>query len=90
VVVLPDPRLVGALSSVAIRQPGCGPLGPAAREYSIPLFADDTAALMKGLGLSSAHVLGISMGGYIAQELKEMIPQSRLEFFPDGNSAPQA
>jgi len=22
--------------------------------------------------------------------LKEMIPQSRLEFFPDGNSAPQA
>ena len=38
-------------------------------DYSISLFADDTAALMKGLGLSSAHVLGISMGGYIAQEL---------------------
>ena len=63
---------------------GAGRSDQPAREYSIPLFADDTAALMQGLGLSSAHVLGISMGGYIAQELKEMIPQARLEFFPAG------
>ena len=44
-------------------------------DYSISLFADDTAALMKGLGLSSAHVLGISMGGYIAQELAINYPE---------------
>lgn len=38
-------------------------------EYSIGLFADDTAALMDALNIDQAHVLGVSMGGYIAQEL---------------------
>ena len=30
---------------------------------------DDTAGLMRGLGVKHAHILGYSMGGYIAQEL---------------------
>ena len=54
---------------------GAGRSDQPARDYSISLFADDTAALMKGLGLSSAHVLGISMGGYIAQELAINYPE---------------
>jgi pimeloyl-ACP methyl ester carboxylesterase len=41
------------------------PKGP----YSIRLFAEDTAALLQSLNLSSAHVVGISMGGMIALEL---------------------
>ena len=37
--------------------------------YSIRLFAEDTAALLTGLNISYAHVVGISMGGMIAFEL---------------------
>jgi pimeloyl-ACP methyl ester carboxylesterase len=37
--------------------------------FSIPLFADDTLALMDALQISRAHVLGLSMGASIAQEL---------------------
>ena len=37
--------------------------------FSIPLFASDTIALMNALGISRAHVLGLSMGALIAQEL---------------------
>jgi pimeloyl-ACP methyl ester carboxylesterase len=44
-------------------------------EYSIRLFADDTAELMNALGIGQAHILGISMGGYIAQELAINYPE---------------
>jgi len=36
---------------------------------SIPIMADDVAALMDHLGIAGADVLGRSMGGYIAQEV---------------------
>jgi pimeloyl-ACP methyl ester carboxylesterase len=37
--------------------------------YSIALLADDTAALMDHVGFSMAHVIAVSMGGTVAQEL---------------------
>jgi 3-oxoadipate enol-lactonase len=41
------------------------PPGP----YSIPLFATDTAELIRSLELGPSHIVGISMGGMIAFQL---------------------
>ncbi|MDI9646036.1 MAG: alpha/beta fold hydrolase [Archaeoglobales archaeon] len=44
-------------------------------EYSIKIFADDTVELMNSLGINRAHILGISMGGMIAQEIALSYPE---------------
>lgn len=42
--------------------------------YTISLMAQDTAALMALLGIERAHILGVSMGGMIAQEFALQYP----------------
>ena len=37
--------------------------------FTISTMADDTVGLMDSLGIRKAHILGISMGGMIAQEI---------------------
>jgi len=37
--------------------------------FSVSQFANDTAGLMDALGIKQANILGISLGGFIAQEL---------------------
>lgn len=42
--------------------------------YTISTMAEDTVALMDSVGISRAHVLGISMGGMIAQRVALTYP----------------
>ena len=74
-----DPRLVEGLSKkfklVMFDNRGAGRTDISDKEYTTRLFADDTAGLMNTLGISKAHILGISMGGMIAQELVLNYPE---------------
>ncbi len=63
------PELSKQFKIIAFDNRGAGRSDKPDMEYSIRLFADDTAGLMEALGIHNAHILGVSMGGYIAQEL---------------------
>jgi len=43
--------------------------------YSIELFAQDAAELLKALGINSVHVVGFSMGGMVAFQLAVTAPE---------------
>lgn len=43
--------------------------------YTMSMFADDTVGLMDALSIDSAHIVGVSMGGFIAQQIAVSYPQ---------------
>jgi pimeloyl-ACP methyl ester carboxylesterase len=74
-----DPKLVEAFTkkykTVFFDNRGAGRSDAPKTEYSIKMFADDTVKLMDNLKIPKAHVVGVSMGGMIAQEIAASYPQ---------------
>ena len=48
---------------------------PVQAPYKLRDMAEDTVGLMDALGIKSAHIVGVSMGGMIAQEIAISFPQ---------------
>lgn len=42
---------------------------------SIELIADDAARVLDSIGIDAAHILGVSFGGFVAQEFAMMFPK---------------
>lgn len=65
----------GDYRCVAIDNRDAGRSGRAARRYTTADLADDASAVLDTLRLDDAHVVGLSMGGAIAQELALRYPE---------------
>jgi pimeloyl-ACP methyl ester carboxylesterase len=61
--------LAGHFRIITFDNRGTGYSSASDEPFSIPLFAGDTLALMDALGIARAHILGLSMGASIAQEV---------------------
>ena len=74
-----DPRFLDNLSSkykvIIFDNRGMGNTTAPPGNFSIAQFANDTAGLMAALGIEKAHILGWSMGSFVAQELAIRYPE---------------
>ncbi len=73
------PELIKKLSSdfrvIVFDNRGMGETSAGVKNFTIPEFARDTKELMDILGLDRAHVLGWSMGSFVAQEMAILYPE---------------
>lgn len=63
----PPPSMAASARAAVVRR-------GASAAYTLADLADDTIGLLDGLGIRSAHVVGMSMGGMIAQEVTIRFP----------------
>jgi pimeloyl-ACP methyl ester carboxylesterase len=62
-------RLQAQFRTIRFSHRGTGTSDRLAGEITVRDLADDAAGLLTALGIEKAHVLGVSMGGMVAQEL---------------------
>ena len=63
---------------------------PGRLAYSAEDLADDTIQILDGFGIDAAHLVGMSLGGFLAQISRLEGPHSRIEPHPDriGTASP--
>jgi 3-oxoadipate enol-lactonase len=73
--ILQIPEFSKKYQVIAFDNRGAGRTDAPDMPYSTVMMADDTAGLLDALGIERAHILGLSMGGMIAQELALKYPK---------------
>lgn len=63
------PYLTDRYRTICVDNRGVGATGVVPGPYSIEMMADDAVAVLDDAGVDVAHVIGASMGGFIAQEV---------------------
>ena len=73
--------------TIALDHRDTGDSDPSSGPYTTADQADDAAAVLRALGVARAHVVGISMGGFIALELALRYPDLVEKLVLTGTSA---
>ncbi len=61
--------------AILVDNRGVGKSTPLSAPYSVKSFAEDALKVMESLKIERFYVLGVSMGGFIAQELARISPE---------------